>query len=684
MEFRIADTFTDALARLPAADQKSVKTSAFDLQTNPQNPGLQMHRIDQSKDRHFWSVRVNRDIRIVIHKTEASILLAYVDHHDRAYAWAERRRIEAHPKTGAIQIVEVRERVEAADLPLFAPRGPSAPPPPFAALTDDQLLSIGAPADWLADIRSATEDGFLELAPHLPSEASEALLQYATTGFLRKLEAAPADPYAHPDALRRFRTLDNVVELAQALDAPWDKWAIFLHPSQREVVERDFSGPARVAGTAGTGKTIVAVHRAVRLAKASDARVLLATFSDPLASSLERKMRLLGGADRGVVSRIRVGSLPAIASELFELAFGRRPMMAKQDQIWRALEKATEGIARVNMNFLRSEWTHVVDAWQVSDLEAYLGVPRLGRKNRLGSKQRERLWPIFAEARNSLETRGFYTYAGVFAAVTKFYADRTEKPFTHVVVDEAQDLGVPELRFISAIAPQGGNALFFAGDIGQRIFQQPFSWNALGIDIRGRSSGLKVNYRTSHQIRRTADRLLPTVVRDVDGVAEERKGTVSVFNGPEPQILVAVDEIEERNAVSAFIAQALADGVAPSEIGVFTRTVDELSRARAAVVQAGADAMELSEQGNDPGARVSIGTMHLAKGLEFKIVAVMACDEETLPLQSRIDAAADELELEDVYETERQLLYVAATRARDRLLVTGVRPGSEFLRDFGV
>lgn len=611
-------------------------------------------------------------------------MLAYVDHHDRAYAWAERRRFETHPRTGAVQIVEVRERIE--ELPLFAPRAPSAVPPPFAGLTDDQLLSLGAPADWFADIRGASEDSFLELAPHLPSEAAEALLQYATTGFLKKPEPAPADAYAHPDAQRRFRVLENVEELAAALDFPWDKWAIFLHPSQRELVERSFLGPARVAGSAGTGKTIVAVHRAVRLAKSSpDARLLLATFSDPLAAALARKTRLLAGPETGVIPRIRVASLAGIAAELFELAFGRRALIAKQDQVQSALEKAAEGVdGRLNANFLRSEWAHVVDAWQVADLEAYLAVPRLGRKNRLGSKQREKLWPIFANARRSLEGRGLYTPPGVFAAVTGFYAQRADKPFSHIVVDEAQDLGVPELRFLAAIAPQGADALFFAGDIGQRIFQQPFSWSELGVDVRGRSAMLKVNYRTSHQIRRAADRLLPSVLRDVDGVEEERKGTVSVFNGPAPKIFLAQDEATEKAAVAEFIAQVLADGVAPNEIGVFARTPDQLPRARAAVVAAGREAMELSERGDDPGARVSIGTMHLAKGLEFKAVAVMACDEEILPLQSRIEAAADEVELEDVYETERQLLYVAATRARDRLLVTGIRPGSEFLRDFGL
>jgi superfamily I DNA/RNA helicase len=310
-------------------------------------------------------------------------------------------------------------------------------------------------------------------------------------------------------------------------------------------------------------------------------------------------------------------------------------------------------------------------------------VPRLGRDRRLGSKQREQFWPVFAAARASLESRGFYTWPGVFTAVTRHFAGKPAKPFSHVVIDEAQDLGVPELRFIAAIAPEGKNALFFSGDLGQRIFQQPFSWKALGVDIRGRAATLKVNYRTSHQIRRAADKLLPGPQRDVDGVVEERKGTVSVFNGPEPTIVIAQDEAAETSAVAAFIKDALAAGVAPREIGVFTRAPEMLNRAREAVHSAGSEALELSDRGDNPGERVSIGTMHLAKGLEFKAVAVMACDEDALPLRSRIDAAADEAELEDVYDTERQLLYVAATRARDRLLVTGVKPGSEFLRDMG-
>jgi hypothetical protein len=318
-------------------------------------------------------------------------------------------------------------------------------------------------------------------------------------------------------------------------------------------------------------------------------------------------VKLLAGPETSVIPRIRVASLSGVAAELLELATGRRAHVARDDQIARALEKAAADAGlSAKLNFLRSEWAHVVDAWQVADLADYLAVPRLGRDRRLGSKQREKFWPVFAAARADLESRGFFTWPGVFSAATRHFADKSLKPFSHIVIDEAQDLGVPELRFLAAIAPAGENSLFFSGDLGQRIFQQPFSWKALGVDIRGRAATLKVNYRTSHQIRRAADRLLPGPLRDVDGVVEERKGTVSVFNGPEPKIVAAEDEAAETRAVAAFIKAALSDGVAPREIGVFARTPEQLARARAAVQAAGAEALELSERGDDPGARVSM------------------------------------------------------------------------------
>ena len=243
---------------------------------------------------------------------------------------------------------------------------------------------------------------------------------------------------------------------------------------------------------------------------------------------------------------------------------------------------------------------------------------------------------------------------------------------------------MPELRMLAAIADRNTDALFFAGDLGQRIFKEPFSWKALGVDIRGRSHALKVNYRTSHQIRQTVDRLLPPLVRDADGNDEDRQGTVSAFNGPDPLVRVFDARDGEIKGLALWVRESIEDGIESEEIGIFVRSIDELSRARAVVRQASQTPVELSERVEDRNGRISIGTMHLAKGLEFKAVAVMACDDDVLPLQQRIETVADETELDEVYETERHLFYVACTRARDRLLVSGVEPASEFFADLSM
>ena len=491
MDFRIAATFTTSLARLQSVEQKAAKTTAFDLQLDPSAPGLKFHRIERSRDPHFWSIRVNGDIRIIIHKTEASFLLAYVGHHDDAYTWAERRRIEAHPRTGAIQIVEVRERVEEF-VTAPAPASPTSVIEPvakntllpFKALSVDEMLGVGVPVDWTSDVQGASEDRFFELAEHLPAEAAEALLEYVGTGRLRRpAPEVPADPFAHPDALRRFRVVDNQEALSLALDAPWEQWAVFLHPTQQGVVDRTYAGPARTSGSAGTGKTVVALHRAARLARQSaNAKVLLTTFSQPLASALARKLDLLVGGDVGVVRRVTVLPYRTVADELFQLAFGRRATVASDAQVEDAIGKAAEAVGAKGFTprFLLSEWRHVVDAWQIVDVEAYAKVPRLGRKNRMSAGQRERLWPVFAAVRASLAKRGLATWPEIYGRAAGYYAERPTKPFSHIVVDEAQDLGVAELRFLAAIAPAGADALFFAGDLGQRIFQQPFSWGSAG------------------------------------------------------------------------------------------------------------------------------------------------------------------------------------------------------------
>ena len=690
MHFRIADTFTDSLARLTGEEQKIVKTTAFDLQLNPSNPGMQFHKLDKARDQNFWSVRVGRDIRLIVHRSDESLLLCYAGHHDKAYQWAERRKLETHPQTGAAQLVEIREIVREITVSRHVEAGKPDHPKPllFADLTNAELLGYGVPAEWLADVRKADEDSLLDLADHLPGEAAEALLSLATGTAPQPALPIPTgkSPFDHPDAQRRFRVMHNVEELERALEYPWEKWTVFLHPAQRHLIERDYSGPARVSGSAGTGKTIVALHRAVFLARSNpDARVLLTTFSETLANALRTKLRRLISNEPRLGERLEVHALNGIGLRLYELNFGRQ-RIATREEIRLLLDEAAGVIGehKFSSHFLLTEWEDVVDAWQLDSWEAYRDARRLGRKTRLPEKQRVILWSIFEQVRSGLKTRNLMTYSNLFGNVASHLAKSKNPPFDFAVVDEAQDVGVPQLRFLAALGAGRPNSLFFAGDLGQRIFQQPFSWKALGVDIRGRSRTLRINYRTSHQIRMQADRLLGPELSDVDGNTEERRGIISVFNGPKPAIMTFETREDEVIAVSKWLAERIGEGFTHHEIGVFVRSRGEIERGLAAVEKAGLPVKVLDEKVETTGGHVSLGTMHLAKGLEFRSVAIMACDDEVIPLQSRIETAADDSDLEEVYNTERHLLYVACTRARDHLIVTSVDPASEFLDDLRI
>lgn len=539
MEFRIAVSFVDSLAKLTNQEQRAVKTTVFDLQVDPVNPGMSLHKLDRAQDPNFASVRVSRDIRLIVHRSKGNMLVCYVGHHDDAYQWAQRRKLETHPTTGAAQLVEIRERVEEIVVPVYVTE--ERPKPQlFADISDSDLLGYGVPPEWITDVRNADEDSVLELADHLPGEAAEALLELATGGTPRvvRVPEPVLDPFEHPDALRRFRMMSDYEELARALEFPWEKWTVFLHPEQKKFVEGDYNGPARVSGSAGTGKTVVALHRAVYLAKSNpDTRVLLATFSDTLASALEMKLRRLIQNQPRLGNQIETYAMNAIGERLYRLNLGEL-QIAPEGFINSLLAGAAEAVDEHSFSrrFLVTEWDQVVDAWQLDSWEAYRDVSRLGRRTRLPESRRMVLWSIFEQVRAALAENGMMTHAGMFNELAEHYAAGRPSPFDFIVVDELQDISIAQLRFLAALSGSQPNGLFFAGDLGQRIFQQPFSWKALGVDVRGRSKTLRINYRTSHQIRTQADKLLGTEVSDVDGVTEKRAGTISVFNGPAPSI----------------------------------------------------------------------------------------------------------------------------------------------------
>ncbi len=689
MDFRISNTFVDSLTRLNNNDQKAVKTTVFDLQVNPGSPGMSFHKLDRAQDPNFASVRVSSDIRLIVHQRPGNLLVCYVGHHDDAYRWAERRKLETHPNTGAAQLVEIRETIQEIVIPTYITEERSKPPL-YTNKSDEELLDFGVPPEWLEDVRAATEDNILELVDHLPAEAAEALLELAVGGVPQTtpVPSIVIDPFEHPDALRRFRVMGDMDELLRALEYPWEKWTVFLHPEQRRFATGNYNGPARVSGSAGTGKTVVALHRAVHLAKTNpEARILLTTFSDTLANSLKTKLRMLIQNMPHLGDQIEVYAMNSMAERLYSLNKGK-VQIASSENIQTLVADSAAKVSghSFNQHFLEEEWEHVVDAWQLESWEAYRDVARLGRKTRLTENHRKICWSIFEKVLSELREKELITQAGMFNQLTDLYATGQRAPFDFIVVDEAQDVNVSQLKLLAALAGNRPNSLFFAGDLGQRIFQQPFSWKSLGVDVRGRSKTLHINYRTSHQIRMQADKLLGPEMADVDGIIETRSGTISIFNGPAPIIENFDSEESEIEAVAVWLKERLDNGLQPEEIGVFVRSDGQISRAKAALEAAGLAYKVLDQKVESTVGSASLCSMHLAKGLEFRAVAVMACDDEVIPLQERIETSTDTSDLEEVYNTERHLLYVACTRARDNLLVTSVEPASEFLddmKDFG-
>ena len=415
------------------------------------------------------------------------------------------------------------------------------------------------PAEWLKDVREADEDGLLALAGHLPAEAAEAVLELATGG---------TPQVAKPNRqLRASRSTHSPIPTHSAASAsspasrnwsarwtrPWDKWAVFLHPEQRQLVTRDYSGPARVAGSAGTGKTVVALHRAVHLARATpDGRILLATFSEPLAHALRANVKRLIGNEPRVLERLEVHSMSALGLRLHQAQLG--PVrLASSDDVDALLREAST-------NGRRSQVLRRISANRVESSCRCVAAGHLG-----GISRRPASWPSNAPSRSEacsavddlrarasrLEEPRPHDRGGCVPGA-RGCSGQPAPAFDAAVVDEAQDISIAQLRFLAALGGSRPNALFFSGDLGQRIFQQPFSWKALGVDVRGRSKTLRVNYRTSHQIREQADRLLGPEITDVDGNREDRRHTVSVFNGPPPEIRTFPGG-EESGAVGAWL-----------------------------------------------------------------------------------------------------------------------------------
>ena len=698
MSIVIAQSFMKQLRRLTEREQGMVSNTVLGLQYDPTASRFNLHKVEG--DAGWWSCYVNGDLRIILKRNkplkgdERHMVICWADHHDSAYLWARRHVLQQHPTTGAMQLVEIPEIAAP-------PQGTAAPPvadgtkgrkaketvPPCARLGigEAELLSFGVPELWTrAVLDAATDDELLEIGEHLPPEAAEAVLKIAVGERPSAPEPAgvadeAALPYRRDVDRQSWWVITDDEDLRAALrDSAWGSWCVYLHPSQRAIAERSYASAYRVSGSAGTGKTVVALHHARHILRNEPgSMVLVTTFSGNLADDLAYRLKPLMRPRE--LERCDTRTFVDFGLETYGKVMPDHPRLLDAGELRALLNEICAANRQmlpkgISPEFAVSEFERVVDPRGIGTWPEYRDALRRGVFRRLSEDRRHALWNVFELVYRRLGENGLITANGMFKALAKFYAENPDRRrlYTHIVVDEAQDLCEMELAFLAAYAKPGVK-LFFAGDIGQRIARYSFAWLPFGLDLRGRSRVLKVNYRTTKQIRETADRLMADKTEDADGIVQERKGTVSLMSGPKPEFRQFEDAAREIEGVAAWL-----DGIhdkfnVPSEaVAIFYRSEKERARAVAALARS-----KYAGAARPPKTVEMLG----AKGLEYQAVVVMCCDADVIPSPERLAEADVIAGLQEIYDTERNLLYVACTRARDYLLVSSAGIPSELLLD---
>ncbi len=679
MAVALANSFLGSLIGLNRGEQKSAAEFVDKFQANPAHPGLSLERIVHGKEKNLWSGRVTQGLRAILHKEGDFWSILYVGQHDDAYHWAERRSVERNPRTGALQVVVAPETVTEK---LSEYKAPETQPPLFKKFQDDYLLSLGLPESWLPAIRLLkTDEQLLEIVADLPEEVAERLLDLSAGKVVAPPLPIAADKpvLESEDTQRRFYVIEDSEELLRMLSAPMSTWLGFLHPSQRKIVSGKYNGPVKVTGSAGTGKTVVGMHRARHLARQGK-NVLLTSYVGTLCDNIQESLKLLCSNEE--LKRITVDTVHAQALQLIR-ASGERLTIVDDKEIAKLLEQFHWGGCPMDARTLHSEWIEIIQSQGIKTWDQYRDANRKGRGHALGVKDRKLVWQVFEQVFQRFSQNGMCDWSSLCQRARDLIdSGKAKSKYNAVIVDEVQDLRPQEIRFLASLAKDEKDGLMLLGDGGQRIYGKKISLKAMNVDVRGRSHILKVNYRTTAQIRAFAERLLQTDGDDLDEGAEDRSDTKSLLRGPEPQ-LTGFESVEgEAEFICKTISETIKEGVAAEDIAIFGRTNDLLAPIEKCIKNKKLDFRYLKNEGAAANAvvpGVNLGTMHRAKGLEFKVVFVAGVSTENLPLPVALRAVKDPNDRGDVIELERHLLYVSATRARDEVFITWVGKPSEFL-----
>jgi len=700
----ISADFLKSYSKISKDKQARVREFIEKFKGDPTSSGLNYEKINNACDSNLRSVRINQQYRAIVLKPSTGDLhmLLWVDNHDDAYEWAQRRKFQIHPKTGALQVIDVSE---VAAVPVPADQIRDTPTGLFRKIRDRELVRLGIPEDLLPVARSFdTEEQLEAAAGSMPEEAYEALYMLAA-GFpqedvynelLRKQSTDEIDTndfvaaLEQADTQRRFTVIEDDLALREILAAPLECWRIFLHPSQRRNVQMHANGPVRVLGGAGTGKTVVAMHRAKWLAEniftAPNDRILVTTFTKNLATDIKLNLQKLCTAE--LMRRIEVINIDAWVSRFLKQNGYDHQIVFEQQlrPLWEnALNQADDAL-QLSEQFYKDEWSQIIQQQGISDVATYLHARRIGRGRRLSRRDRPKVWNVFEEYRSQLNERHFKELIDAARDARDLLVQKGNiLPYKAVIVDEAQDMNAEVFRLIRQIIPtREGNTpddIFITGDAHQRIYSHRVVLSHCGIDIRGRGRKLRINYRTTEETRSWAVHLLEgRSFDDLDGGEDVACKYKSLLHGPAPTVSYNETFATEVEAILGRISVLLQQGIPASSLCVVARTNDLLSQYEGALSSRGYEVCRIrrsvAEDRKAPGIRFA--TMHRVKGLEFEHVIVAGVNKDVVPLSLAM-AADNPHEQAENEKRERSLLYVAVTRAKQTVLITCAGAPSCFL-----
>ncbi len=697
--FRVAifDEFLDAFAKIPRAQQKKVNKFIRLFRENPTASAINYESISTFADQNLKTVRIDQAYRAIVLKPEQGnvYVLLWVDNHDDAMAWAKNRRVAIHPETGSLQVLST----EAVDVVSPEP-AVAAVPPLYERIRDRELKRVGVPDELLEKVREIhTAEQLDALQDALPDEAYEALFFLAEGDSLEEVEQALAStPVENVDtsdfeaalerdtSKRRFVVVTSDEALEAMLDAPMEKWRVFLHPSQRQLVHRSWKGPVRVLGGAGTGKTVVAMHRAVYLAEQTftgdNDRLLFTTFTKNLAADIKANLQKLSSPE--ALRRMEIVHLDKWVTGLlkrsgYEYEIAYWPGDPRLKRAWdNAIALAPTG--RYAPAFFRDEWELVAQPQGCEQEKDYVRASRAGRGVRLSRRQRKEIWPVFEEYRHQLDRSNLREPEDALRdAAALLGRGDVRVSYRSVIVDEAQDMSTNAFVLLRQIIPkERPDDLFIVGDGHQRIYRKKVVLGRAGVNVRGRRGRrLRINYRTTDEIRRFAVALLEGVeVDDLDGGQDSSKGYKSLMHGDPPRMEI-YDSIDEE-------ADAIAKGVGsgPAEqTCLVARTKDLRDKYERAMKRRGIETYPVkrsaAEDTSAPGLRVA--TMHRVKGLEYSRMVIAGVNEEYMPWRASVTRSDDQAVRAEAVERERALFYVACTRAKRAVLITAHGRPSDWL-----